>query len=184
VFESDDEKDINSQTNELITDVKATLNETSKVSVEEDDEVSAEEDDKEDKPGLFERMRTSSADRRTGRINRRVDELTGTDVDTRKKMADGFLPTDYVRIDGEGRAEFNLKVDKEDELNGWDYYRLELQDNEHFQQLDNLGKARWLTEAEKEYKATTSGKNYAKGTYLAELNREELLEQNICLRLL
>jgi hypothetical protein len=170
-FESDDEKDITSQTNELITDVKATLNETS--------EVSTEEDDKEEKPGLFERMRTSSADRRTGRINRRVDELTGTDVDTRKKMADGFLPTDYVRIDGEGRAEFNLKVDKEDELSGWDYYRLNLQDNEHFQQMDNLGKAQWLVQAEGEYKAIEGGKNYAKGTYLAELNREELLEKKI-----
>lgn len=135
--------------------------------------------DKSEDKGFFGKIGEGLQNRRNKRINRRVDELTGVSTEEREKMSKGFLPTDYVRIDGEGRAEFNLRIDEEDELNGWDYYRLELQDNEHFQQLDNLGKAQWLTQAEGEYKAITSGKNYAKGTYVAELNREELLEQKI-----
>jgi len=144
-----------------------------------DTEFKKEEKDESNDLGFLGNMRKRQSDRRASRISNRVDELTGVSSEEREKISKGFLPTDYVRIDGEGRAEFNLKVDKEDELNGWDYYRLELQDNENFQQLDNLGKAQWLTQAEGEYKAITSGKNYSKGTYLAELNREELLEQKI-----
>jgi len=135
--------------------------------------------DKSEDKGFFGRIGQGMENRRAKRISKRVDELTGVSAEERDKMSKGFLPTDYVRIDGEGRAEFNLKIDKDDELNGWDYYRLELQDNDNFQQLDNLGKAQWLTQAEGEYKAITSGKNYAKGTYVAELNREELLEKKI-----
>jgi hypothetical protein len=198
--ESTEVKSINDQTDELISDANEALNETSGekdesvvntgvespvVSMNETEvknevsEVDSEEEPKKERVGLLGTVRKRFADNRTSRISKRVDELTGVSAEEREKMAKGFLPTDYVRIDGEGRAEFNLKVDKEDELSGWDYYRLELQDNENFQQLDNLGKAQWLTQAEGEYKAITSGKNYSKGTYLAELNREELLEKRI-----
>lgn len=207
--EATESKDINAQTDELISDVNKALNEVDSTTDNEnkrfdgtvidsgkdksgdtgfekevkdesgDTEFKQEVKDESNDLGFLGNMRKRQSDRRASRISKRVDELTGVTAEERDKMAKGFLPTDYVRIDGEGRAEFNLKVDKEDELSGWDYYRLALQDNENFQQLDNLGKAQWLVQAEGEYKAIEGGKNYSKGTYLAELNREELLEQKI-----